>query len=78
MKFEDLQNVVYKDLPINQFKWWEKCLLFFKPTYVSIDPAIKGNDYSAAVHFKTLGDKIYITKSERLFPSQVDEGDRVP
>lgn len=64
MKYEDLQNIVYKDLPVNNCKWWERFLLLFKPTYIFIDPYIEGNDYPAAVHFKTLNGKIFITKDE--------------
>lgn len=68
MKLEDLQNIVYKDLPVNNFSWWERVALLFMPTYVSIDPCIDKNDVACAVHFKCLRDKIYITKFERLEP----------
>lgn len=66
MRFEDLQNIVYKDLPINNLHWWENVLLWFKPTYVSIDPCIEKNDYGAAVHFKEIRGKIVVTKIGRL------------
>lgn len=68
MKFEDLQNIVYKDLPINNISWWKRMCLFFKPTYLAFDPAIEGSDYSAAVYFKTIKGEVFITKIERLKP----------
>lgn len=68
MKFEDLESVVYRDFNRTSPSLMDRIRLLFRPTYVSVDPAIKGNDYSAAVYYKILDGNVVITKIERLTP----------